>query len=143
MRRLSFQIVTVLLGLSACMLATACADYVSDYEAAVHDRDPIYCYRSLADVECQSTPRFRDRGRLVSYFGPAPVRYPPPEQSEIRLDAPPPIFWFSRDPDPVLTRPWILDELDFSRTTSAPAKSPEIVDPDEEQKQVFSDPADI
>jgi hypothetical protein len=143
MRRLSFQFVTVLLGCSACMLATACTDYVSDYEAAVYDRTPVYCYRSLADVECQSTPRSRDRGRLVNYFGPAPIRYPPPEKSDIRLDPPPPIFWFSRDPDPVLTRPWVLDGLDISGTAREPATSPESVDPEEEQKQVFPAPAEI
>ena len=35
--------------------------YVDAYEEAVYDEEPIYCYKSLANVECFKEPHDRDR----------------------------------------------------------------------------------
>lgn len=95
---------------------SACAQK-SAYEAAVEDREPVYCYQSLGGVVCHEKPNFRDERRMVNYFGPAPKRYerpaPPPEQ---KLFAPEAINYWAKDPEPIaraqpqgdLTdRPWI------------------------------------
>ena len=81
-------------------LLAACG-YVSEYEKAVYDYEPIYCYQSLAGVACFKEPYHRDEKRLVNYYGPAPERYdrpapPPPAE----LYAPPSVDYFVRDPDP-------------------------------------------
>ena len=79
--------------LSALLLmASACTSYEDAYEEAVYDLEPVYCYRSLADVTCHRKPDFRDERRLVNYYGPAPGKYKrpkPPPQAE--LQPPPPM----------------------------------------------------
>ncbi len=68
----------LLLFLPISLLLSACG-YVSEYEKAVYDFEPAYCYKSLAGIECYKEPYHRDERRLVNYFGPAPSRYDPPE----------------------------------------------------------------
>jgi hypothetical protein len=75
---------------TSVLLLAGCTSYESEYERLVYDYEPIYCYRSLADVACFRTPDFRDERRIVNYYGPAPGKYDrpePPEQAE--LAAPP------------------------------------------------------
>jgi hypothetical protein len=106
----------VLAVLAFTVALGACAQK-SVYEAAVQDREPVYCYKSLAGVVCHETPNFRDERRMVNYFGPAPKRYdrpaPPPEQ---KLFAPEPINYWVKDPEPLprakphgdlADRPWV------------------------------------
>ena len=87
--------------LTAGLTLAACANK-SAYEAAVEDREPVYCYKSLAGVQCYERPHVRDEKRLVNYFGPAPVRYDRPAPAEAPLlKAPPPVDFWVRDPEPV------------------------------------------
>ncbi|MDP6173478.1 MAG: hypothetical protein QGF09_04850 [Rhodospirillales bacterium] len=87
------------------ILATAAVlsgcSYVDSYEEAVHDREPIYCYQSLAAVECYRTPDHTDEKRLVNYFGPHPSRHERQETEEPKLKAPPPISKWVKDTEPV------------------------------------------
>jgi len=101
------------LALSAGGAGAGCGGYVSAYEKAVFDFEPVYCYRNLGNVDCYAAPVYRDRRQLVNYFGPSPTRTPAPEMPDIRLDPPPPVFWFWRDPEPALRRPAFLTASPF------------------------------
>lgn len=83
----------LLLAVPAAVLGTAaCTSYEGAYEEAVYDQEPVYCYRSLADVACHRSPDFKDERRLVNYYGPAPSKYKrpkPPPMAE--LQPPPPM----------------------------------------------------
>ncbi len=68
-----------------------CGGYELAYERAVYDREPVYCYRTIADVDCYRAADARADGRLVNYYGPSPRRVERPEMKEIRLDPPPAI----------------------------------------------------
>jgi hypothetical protein len=105
------------LAVLVCGVALGACAQKSAYEAAVEDREPVYCYQSLAGVVCHEKPNFRDERRIVNYFGPAPQRYerptPPPEQ---KLFAPEQVNYWAKDPEPVpraqpqgdlADRPWI------------------------------------
>lgn len=64
--------------------------------------DPIYCYQSLAGVECFKTPVHRDERRLVSYNGPAPETYPKPRpEADPVLKAPEMVPFYVKDPEPM------------------------------------------
>ncbi len=117
------------LALSLGGAGAGCGGYVSAYEAAVFDFEPVYCYRNLGDVDCHAAPVYRDRRRLVNYFGPSPTRTAAPETPDIRLYPPPPVFWFWRDPEPVLRRPAFLTVPPFEDALP-PAVS--VADPDVE-----------
>ena len=90
-----------LMTMAAAALLGACG-YVSDYEKAVYDYEPAYCYKSLAGVQCFKSPNHRDERRLVNYFGPHPSRYerpaPPPPP---RLLPPPPVDFYVRHAEPI------------------------------------------
>ena len=45
------RILTTLTVLAPAALLTACG-YVSEYEKGVYDYEPVYCYQSLAGIEC-------------------------------------------------------------------------------------------
>lgn len=51
------------------VLVGACG-YLSEYEKAVYDVEPVYCYQSIGQsvsgVECYKTPKHRDERRLVN-----------------------------------------------------------------------------
>ncbi len=87
------------------VLVGACGN-VSEYEKAVYDIEPVYCYqalgRSVSGIECYKTPNHRDERRLVNYYGPHPSRYdrpePPPPPT---LSAPPSVDFYVRDPEPI------------------------------------------
>jgi hypothetical protein len=71
-------------------ILAGCMSYESAYEEAVYDEEPIYCYQSLAAVDCYRKPDRRSDSRLVNYYGPAPGRTRPPKlQPAIELQAPP------------------------------------------------------
>ncbi len=94
------------LSLTAVGVLVGACGYLSEYEKAVYDIEPVYCYQSIGQsvsgVECYKTPKHRDERRLVNYYGPHPSRYdrpePPPPPT---LSAPPSVDFFVRDPEPV------------------------------------------
>lgn len=94
------------LVLTAVAALVGACGYVSAYEEAVYDVEPVYCYQSIGQsvsgVECYKTPKHRDERRLVNYYGPHPSRYdrpePPPPPT---LAAPPAVDFFVRDPEPI------------------------------------------
>ncbi|MDP6788280.1 MAG: hypothetical protein QF830_04655 [Rhodospirillales bacterium] len=97
MKRIS-AILTVIVP--AALLA-ACG-YVSEYEKGVHDYEPVYCYQSLAGIQCFDKPNHRDEKRLVNYYGPAPSRFDRPEPpAPATLHAPPAVDFYVRDREPV------------------------------------------
>ena len=67
--------------LSLTALLGACG-YVSEYEKAVYDWEPTYCYKSIGGVACYKDPYPRDERRMVNYFGPDPSRYDKPDAPE-------------------------------------------------------------
>ncbi len=78
----------------------ACS-YVSEYEKAVYNLEPTYCYQSIGTVACYKEPYHRDGKRLVNYFGPDPSRYDKPEKPEATPHQPPKMvnYWV-KDPEP-------------------------------------------
>lgn len=136
--------VLAILGLAAGL--TACG-YTSEYEAQVHDWEPVYCYKTLAAVECQREPdRTRD-ARLVNYYGPDPIRADKPEpQEEVRSAPPPPVNYWVKDPEPIprpapqgdlSDRPWLVKGADTAAPPAVPAPAPAAapVEPDEKQSR--------
>lgn len=135
------------IAIAAAALVAGCG-YVSAYEEAVYDREPVYCYRTLGGVSCFDEPVHRDERRLVNYFGPAPERYERPEPPPpARLDAPPPVPYFVRDAEPVpraaplgplADRPWLAPaspgdapvEVEAAAGDSAPAAGDEAPEDD-------------
>jgi len=80
--------------------------YVSEYEKAVYDFEPVYCYQSIGQsvsgVECYKTPKHQDERRLVNYYGPDPSRYDRPEPPPpLTLSAPPAVDFYVRDAEPI------------------------------------------
>ena len=69
--------------------------YVSEYEKAVYDWEPTYCYKSIGKVVCYKEPYHRDEKRLVNYFGPDPSRYDKPEPPQLAPIAAPPMISIS------------------------------------------------
>ena len=57
--------------------------YVDAYEEAVYDHESVYCYQSLAAVQCFKEPQHTDKQRLVNYFGPHPSRADEPDEPEV------------------------------------------------------------
>ena len=111
----------LLILLAVSVLLGACG-YVSEYEKAVYDWEPVYCYKSLAGVQCHDTPNHRDERRLVNYFGPDPSRYDRPKAlPEPQLSAPPPIDFYVRDPEPVPEPAPRLQACDLPWKECAPA----------------------
>ncbi len=87
------------IGLS--ILLGACG-YVSEYEKAVYDLEPSYCYKSIGKVACYKEPFHRDERRLVNYFGPDPSRYDKPEAPEpTPLQAPEMVNYWVKDAEPI------------------------------------------
>ncbi len=105
-------------------LVGACG-YVSEYEKAVYDFEPVYCYQSIGGVECYKTPKHRDERRLVNYYGPHPSRYDRPEPTPPpTLSAPPSVDFYVRDsepiPEPAPPRVRTKPEADEQRTAQIP-----------------------
>lgn len=85
----------------AALIVAGCTSYESAYEEGVADYEPIYCYRSLADISCYRKPYVRDQARLENYYGPAPRRYRAPKEKPAQTLAPPPaIDHFELAPEP-------------------------------------------
>lgn len=125
--RILLTIAVLATGLGAC-------GYVSKYESQVHDWEPVYCYRTLAAVECRAQPdRTRD-ALLVNYYGPDPSRTDPPEKRDAAPSNPPPaVNYWVKDPEPIprpaptgdlSDRPWLLDGETAPEAASIRAKEP-------------------
>ncbi len=122
---------------SLVALLGACG-YVSEYEKAVYDWEPTYCYKSIGRVACYKEPYHRDERRLVNYFGPDPSRYDKPEAPEATpLDPPEMVNYWVKDPEPiprpapsgnVANLPWLdpalvkaqVDKREFARLDANP-----------------------
>lgn len=61
---------TALLGLASAALLSSCGSASSPCEEAVEDREPIYCYRTIGDVNCYALPVPGEERRLVNFYGP-------------------------------------------------------------------------
>ena len=95
------RILTTLTVIAPAALLAACG-YVSEYEKAVYDYEPIYCYQSLAGIQCFDKPNHRDEKRLVNYFGPHPSRYDKPDVPEATpIAAPEMVNYWVKDPEPI------------------------------------------
>jgi hypothetical protein len=92
----AFKTTALVLFLGGC-------GYVDAYEEAVYDREPVYCYQSLAAVQCFKEPQHTDRQRLVNYYGPHPSRADEPDAPEVpELQVPTEeIEKWVKDPEPV------------------------------------------
>lgn len=115
----------------------ACS-YVSEYEKAVYDLEPSYCYKSIGKVACYKEPFHRDERRLVNYFGPDPSRYDKPETPEpTPIQAPEMVNYWVKDAEPVprpapsgrvANLPWLDpvvakaegERLEFARLNASP-----------------------
>ncbi len=76
--------------------------YVSEYEKAVYDLEPTYCYKSIGSVACYKEPYHRDANRLVNYFGPDPSRYEAPDAPEATpFDPPEMVNYWVKDAEPI------------------------------------------
>ena len=90
------------LFLGVLLIALSACSYVDEYEAQVYDKDPLYCYKSLGEVQCFKKPRAYDERRFVNYHGPHPSRYDKPVvKPDPVLMAPPPVDFYVRDPEPI------------------------------------------
>jgi hypothetical protein len=96
-----FHLTPLAVAMVGLFLVGACTSYESEYERGVYAYEPIYCYRSLADVSCTRTPNGRDERRLVNYYGPAPSKYDRPKPPRMSPLAPPP----PANPALLLSRP--------------------------------------
>ena len=77
--------------------------YVDSYEKAVYEQEPVYCYKSLAAVQCFNEPQHTDKQRLVNYYGPHPSRSDEPDTAEVPELQPPTnsVAKWVKDPEPV------------------------------------------
>lgn len=106
-------IVAFAIGLGAC-------SHVDEYERHVTDWEPVYCYKSLAAIQCYREPKHADSLRLVNYYGPHPSRYDAPEpKAAPNFSAPEMINYWVKDPEPIpramphgdlSDRPWLTAE---------------------------------
>ena len=88
----------------AGLLIVAACGYVDEYEEAVYDHQPVYCYQSIGKAVCFNEPYHRDADRLVNYYGPHPSRYDAPDAPEkLDLIAPVQTNVWVKDPEPVVT----------------------------------------
>ena len=88
---------------AALVLFLGGCGYVDAYEEAVYDHEPVYCYQSLAAVQCFKEPQHHDKLRLVNYYGPHPSRADEPDQPDVpELQAPTnSVDKWVKDPEPV------------------------------------------
>ena len=86
---------------SAAVLLAACSN-MTEYEKQVQDWEPVYCYKSLASVQCYKEPKHSDSRRLVNFYGPAPREYDEPDTPVYSTPRPPKMIdtWV-KDPEPV------------------------------------------
>ncbi len=132
---MALQRIFASVGLAA--LLGACG-YVSEYEKAVYEWEPTYCYKSIGGVACYKEPYHRDERRLVNYFGPDPSRYDKPDAPEATpFDPPEMVNYWVKDAEPiprpapvgnVANLPWLdpavakadADQREFARLASDP-----------------------
>ena len=77
--------------------------YVDAYEEAVYDHEPVYCYKTLAAVQCFNEPQHEDKQRLVNYYGPHPSRTDEPDAPDVPELQPPTneVETWVKDPEPI------------------------------------------
>ena len=82
-------------------ILSGCGSLDTHEETTYGDEKPIYCYQSLAGVECFKKPNHRDKRRIVNFYGPHPTQYAQPKEIQIPgLKAPKEINYWVKDPEP-------------------------------------------
>ncbi len=117
------------LALAAAAATLSACGYVDDYERAVYDQDPVYCYRTIGGAECHPEPSFAARAKLVNYYGPHPSRYAAPEAAAVPAPkSPEMVNYWVKDPEPVpraapkadvASLPWLTAEGKADQATRA------------------------
>ena len=109
-----------ILGLITVLLVAACSN-MTEYERQVADWEPVYCYKSLASVQCYKEPKHSDSRRLVNFYGPAPREYDAPEPPELSKTQPPKmISTWVKDPEPV-PEAYVRERAPETQALKAPA----------------------
>jgi uncharacterized protein YwgA len=54
------------LFLGVLLVVLGACSYVDDYEARVYDKGPLYCYKSLGEVQCYKKPQDHDERRFIN-----------------------------------------------------------------------------
>lgn len=75
------RLILLSVALAAAGLPTGCGGSSSS--------EALYCYKTLANVDCYSQPVAQDRRRLVGYVGePPPPPFPPQQLAVLPAPAP-------------------------------------------------------
>jgi hypothetical protein len=94
------------LGLSFLLASCGYAEWreaqKQEEKARNYVPEPTYCYQSIGEAYCFTTPYHRDQRRIVSFFGPSPGNYPKPAPPPPAPHAPPAMtnYWV-KDAEPV------------------------------------------
>lgn len=90
-----------LVPLAVALAAAGCGSDRTAYEHAVAKEEPVYCYQTLAGIDCYKRPDFRDERMLVNFYGPPPADFERPEPPEAaELTPPPPVDHYCRVGEP-------------------------------------------
>lgn len=119
-------------GLGAVLVA-GCGGpaHVDPYAVAVSEyTPPIYCYRTIGDVDCYRRPLLGAERRLVNFYGPPPGDYEKPEPAPApRLHPPPPAGAAASNPaSQAAPAPAAAVELDNRPTVLYPPEPPSVAD---------------
>ena len=91
------------ISLLACsiVLLGSCTQYNPKQVSIIDVEKPIYCYQSLAGVECFKKPNDRDKLRIINYYGPRPSEnHESKPKAAIKIKAPEKIDYWVKDPEP-------------------------------------------
>lgn len=89
------------LCVALAVAVVGCGEKDTPYVAAIRDELPVYCYQTLAGVDCYAKPNFRDERQLVNFYGPPPRDFERPRPpAPARLDPPPEVDWYCRVAEP-------------------------------------------
>jgi hypothetical protein len=77
---------TALLGLASVALLSGCGSDWLPHEEAIDDGEPIYCYRTIGDVDCYALPVPGEERRLVNFYRPPPGSYDELDLRETNAD---------------------------------------------------------
>lgn len=116
-----------LVSLAVALFAAGCGSDRTAYERSVAKEEPVYCYQTLAGIDCYKRPDFRDERMMVNFYGPPPADFERPEPPEAaELTAPPPVDHYCRvgEPDACALPPPVADA-----ETPAPALGPPVPRP--------------
>ncbi|MEE2745944.1 MAG: hypothetical protein VX617_03570 [Pseudomonadota bacterium] len=83
------------------VLVGSCTQYNPKQVSIIDVEKPIYCYQSLASVECFAKPNDRDKLRIINFYGPRPSEnHKSKPKGAIKIKAPEEIDFWVKDPEP-------------------------------------------